>query len=85
MGKRRVKSSDLLRLWVDGRKQSDAARELGVSQQTVSSLLRGVEPALPLKIVLRRVAGIPLDAWPTREILTESDLASPPGQERGAA
>lgn len=81
---RKLSAVDLLRLWVGGRRQSEAAQVLGVAQQTVSSLLRGTEPSLAVKLLLRRIAGIPLDAWPTEEILRESDLALPPGQEDAA-
>lgn len=61
--------------WTQGRSQESLAAELGCSQQTVSRILAGGEPSLGLKLVIRRKAGVPLDAWPTPEVVSEADLA----------
>lgn len=61
--------------WARGRSQELLAAELGCSQQTISRILKGGEPSLALKLVIRRRAGVPLDAWPTPEVVTEADLA----------
>ncbi len=68
----------MLATWLGGRKQKEGADKLGISQQTLSKLLAGEEPALKTKLELRRKAGISLDAWPTPEVITEDDFATPP-------
>lgn len=75
--------SRLLAEWLGDRKQEEGAKLLGFAQQTLSRLLAGRDAGLEVRIKCKRVAGVPLGAWPTKDPLgvTDEELDEPTGGE----
>lgn len=84
------------RQWLDGppkRNQEQVAAQLGVAQQTVSSWARGKCPTILHRVKIKRLTGIPVEAWVApgmqqEERLTDDeeqavlDADDPPSSER---
>jgi transcriptional regulator with XRE-family HTH domain len=58
-----LRTASRIKKWLGERSQREGAECLGISQQTMSMLLRGHEPAFAVRLALRRIVGVKYSAW----------------------
>lgn len=72
MANRPSRGARLLAEWMTrkGLSQEKAAAKFGVGQTLVSLWLRGTSPRIESAVTIKRVAGIPIEAWADAEPAT---------------